>query len=1524
MARRPPDPLRIQVHLTSEAFDNTNDCLLEAVMRSLAYQRRGHRWARARVTVQDIVELRNELADYIEATPALMNRLHDTTADPAREIRMIRGRGNQIGQIAVMGLGFMLRERLLVLQDLSGGAHRRHELSRGWPHNYGEGALLPGADEDFTARALALNDQVPLYITHYYGAPKGKKKKDRVGADLPGHFQPVDVPLERALDDETRATRASLLVHADVAADRPIREGGGPPPPPYVIEAEVVEEAPSRKRSVTGAVKKPTKKKTKPPEELLPTVAAVEDEATTPVVDAPMPSEALPDLIPSTTVPTDPTPAPAALSHAERRAAIDARVAQRLAEKRAKHPVRLFSSRELRDLRAGMTSADFHDRWGAPRDHWYDYPNTFTNDWDGWMGAVHALDATVGIGNWDDHQFDHLVQGRESLSNWVLQTAYRVPGPGSSSSEDEGAQRFGKMARPAESSSSESDETPTGDPTPVAVTPAVEPTPLVPVAPLVIPPSPTPIVLPSPAPPALLPSPAPPIPVPAPRFVEDRPRAPYRNPNPSPPIRVEPPRPDQIREFRTALRDVFPDAVPTPQVQVPGMWRTLEGIRDRLFQRTREMYNPRQILEAAQRYAREYGPAGASAARALGEYAQAIRDQAAETAAETAHDLAHATSSVVGATMGMAVGSAETAIRSAVDARNAVVDRYEPPPPRPTPKPAAPSPPKPPATAAASSPPPKPSPKPKPAAPVVATEPVAEELIVRDDDDDTGYVPSAHTPSPKPAAPEPVPVALPLRRPWVMSPEPRGAPVAPLAIMRRHPDEVRRGILDALPRSPKPAARLPPQNPDWNPYLPSDGVLFRLPAPTPSPARRPETPAVGEHEESEHEQVARIVRSINAAKRRATQGPTRGGGRGGGGGGPRPRPRRDDSVPPLVPEDPLLTAEEGPRSGSETARDTVAGEDDGDETAMDTAAEVATDMDTALSGPEPPAPAPLYANTDRLVPAYPHVGQSRAERRAIRARMATHMPTYSGRRRTEVHLPSGTSTSDAHAELLVSRRLRRGINFSRVPGRKLRGRPRKTTTPGDLLKSKTRTRELQQDPVMSDDDVVVWTHRGEPTRGGAINRASITTYREYLEAVARYRATSEDPDLDPFNTVFLPGIRNTAQFQAFYRRDGKPMTMQKARDIRRQFTVKLRTRRRAMERVDAEDEAGGFLRDRRTEEAMMAEIMAEDEEEERKARVDRAVEEHDRERERLRVLREQEAEEARRAALLDSSSSTDPEVARRITREEQWELYGRRGNREERPVNPDALDRLGARLRGELPVMVRGRPGGRIDLTEVEPPGGIHLVGPAAAVRAVGLEPEKDSETSGSSAPPTPKPAAVPPVRRRVNVWVPGDPPKPKAKPAPAPRTTPPPLPPPITTESPSTELLPVAVVPRVREPTPVSDAMEMDDVDVGATDRVGEMPPDRLDTRIQLQALFRAIRQPFVDRGLWNLAQHLRAGGYMFADFIRDHGSTGDTGTDEYNYGHFLNARRLGLRYEPRLPPPPPRWRPDDPLPPRPPTPPE
>lgn len=1381
------DPLRIRVHTTSALTNNNNDCLFEAVMRSLYYQARGgrrHPWARRRVTAEDIVGLRNALADYIRGTPPLVALFADLGQNADREIRLIRGRGNQVGQTAIQGLALMLGERLLVLEDTTGGAHTTHRLGRGFPTVYGHLANAGGTPA-FTDLALRLDAQVPLYITYYQGEPD----PDDPDADIPGHFEPVDLPEERELADEVRVARADALVHAPVPRTLdPDPDDPPVPPPPYTIET-LGGRTRARTRSLSAGApskQKQPKKKTKVPVELLPSPQPTEEG--TPHV--PMPDAVLPDLATSTTTTRGRMTNEELRRHRMAREAETERIA---AEQRDKHPMRRYEKREMIQLRRGITTTHYQDTYGAPPAHWYDYRDTFTNDERGWQAAVATLDLTLGVGNWDDNQFDHLVQGRDSLSDWTLATVYRIePDEARGSSGDEETSRFSKAARvTVEEEEAEVEEEERTEPTPTPTpTPIETPTPT-PIAisptPVVLPisqPTPTPVVQPAPVQPSL---PLVPYLVSSPDITEThvpRTPAPHRPVLRPPNARIPLPRPEQIHAFREAIRNVFPEAPAVPNF-LPGMWRTMEDMRDRLFRHTREQLNPRQILEAARRYA----PAGASAYRALGEYAQAIQEQFADAASDTAALLASTGARAIGTGVGLAIGSAETALLSARDARNAVTDQYVPPPPRvpkpsPSPAPTRPSPPQPPPAA-------RPSPQPAPPAP--EPEPIPEPL--------------------------PEPVTRPLRRPLVVAPTAPPAVVVPTTV--RHPDEVIRGVLDGLHDPPRRNTRAttPSFNPEWDPTRPSDNTLTPPPlallAPTATPGPKPRAQplfAPSAHR-PEEDQVNNLFRRAQAAKRRALTVPP-------APSGPVPR-----EVPePLPVEEPLLTAEEDVGS--------VAG------SSLHTADEDETQMETAIDDPDPqpPGDAPLFEDTTRLVPAYPHVAGSREDRKRLRTNLRAHLPEYAGRRAPQVQLPSGTSTSDAQNDLLVARTLRRGISYSRVVGRKLRGRPRKMTTPGDLLKSKTRTRELQQDPATTDDDVVVYTQRGVPTRGGEPNRARITTYRQYRESLAAFRERREDPEFEPFNAIILHGIRNTEQFQRMY---GTRMTMTRARKLQRQFGVKLRTRRRAMEREAAQDEAQAELQDRRMVDDLMAEEDAEDERARVAERARRVAEEEE------RLRREEEEEAARRAEendlrLTSSSESTDPETARQNT------LRAMRAEHDARPKPPppDArtLDRLQQR------VLIRGRPGGTDDLVRGE--GGIL----AEAAAKAGLGPESDS---GSSAPPTPKP---PPVRRRATTWVPGrDPPKPKAKPAPKPAPTPPP-PSPVASPPPpvGAELLPVAVIPppEVHEEDAAEMAMEID-----TTDRVGEMPPDRIDTRIPRQAGFAAIRDTFVESGLWNRAQHLRRG---------------------------------------------------------------
>lgn len=125
--------LRIRVYPTARSTDARNNCFFEAVMRSIYYQvGPHHRYARRNPTPEDQAMLRNELADFVEASPGLLELWRivdaghaDAEAALADRLRNLREEGNQVGEETLLAMALYTNLRFLVLQDTTGGRDER-------------------------------------------------------------------------------------------------------------------------------------------------------------------------------------------------------------------------------------------------------------------------------------------------------------------------------------------------------------------------------------------------------------------------------------------------------------------------------------------------------------------------------------------------------------------------------------------------------------------------------------------------------------------------------------------------------------------------------------------------------------------------------------------------------------------------------------------------------------------------------------------------------------------------------------------------------------------------------------------------------------------------------------------------------------------------------------------------------------------------------------------------------------------------------------------------------------------------------------------------------------------------------------------------------------------------------------------------------------------------------------------------------------------------------------------------------
>lgn len=170
--------LRIRVYPTARSTDARNNCFFEAVMRSIYYQvGPHHRYARRNPTPEDQAMLRNELADFVEASPGLLELWRivdaghaDAEAALADRLRNLREEGNQVGEETLLAMALYTNLRFLVLQDTTGGAGRAYTTEHGWLRRYGDPDRVI---EGFQSQLERLDLMVPVYLHHHYGADGG-------------------------------------------------------------------------------------------------------------------------------------------------------------------------------------------------------------------------------------------------------------------------------------------------------------------------------------------------------------------------------------------------------------------------------------------------------------------------------------------------------------------------------------------------------------------------------------------------------------------------------------------------------------------------------------------------------------------------------------------------------------------------------------------------------------------------------------------------------------------------------------------------------------------------------------------------------------------------------------------------------------------------------------------------------------------------------------------------------------------------------------------------------------------------------------------------------------------------------------------------------------------------------------------------------------------------------------------------------------------------------------------------------
>lgn len=213
--------LNIHVHNTLTSTDDNNDCFFEAVMRSVYYQLDPyHAWARRKVSRADISNMRRYVADYIAGNPALTEMVAagvraegdiDESAYETvrmgvqRELASMARSGGQIGLITVLATALALNVRLVVLNDRSNGSAMEYTPFHGLPGRYMRYAL---PDHDDVMERL--DNAVPVYL-HYHYAYDANDPALRDAPELPGHYQPIEIPGIRDVDPTDRIVVAYTL-----------------------------------------------------------------------------------------------------------------------------------------------------------------------------------------------------------------------------------------------------------------------------------------------------------------------------------------------------------------------------------------------------------------------------------------------------------------------------------------------------------------------------------------------------------------------------------------------------------------------------------------------------------------------------------------------------------------------------------------------------------------------------------------------------------------------------------------------------------------------------------------------------------------------------------------------------------------------------------------------------------------------------------------------------------------------------------------------------------------------------------------------------------------------------------------------------------------------------------------------------------------------------------------------------------------------------------------------------------------
>lgn len=403
--------LRVVVLPTAHETDNRNACLFETVMRSLYYQlgSNGNPWAHPRPTLQDQLRLRRHVADFIRNSPDLIQALYVQIQDLPTEdwltrvpegrdrtdhefiegelqarLREIAEHGQQVDSLTVYATAMATGARLVVLNAETDAVGRMfHTMSHGFVRRYTESNNFPGLSD----LAKQLDQSLPVYI-HYHAAPDFGDALGPSGIRW-GHFQPIQTPRERQRGPEGRRIVADTLTDSDTGMRRSIKIVHQLEQDP-VSEGDVdydYNEAPDPREPVDA-----TDNATSSTTELLP---------------APTP---------------EPVPPPGYV--AKDKEYWRKRRAEREAEESAKvprtdeiEPFEYVQRREARQLIRGEANSMYRElhQQGPPLPWWH-YMDTYDDTPDGWLKAAATLDATRGAGTWDKRHLNHLIKGQASMS----------------------------------------------------------------------------------------------------------------------------------------------------------------------------------------------------------------------------------------------------------------------------------------------------------------------------------------------------------------------------------------------------------------------------------------------------------------------------------------------------------------------------------------------------------------------------------------------------------------------------------------------------------------------------------------------------------------------------------------------------------------------------------------------------------------------------------------------------------------------------------------------------------------------------------------------------------------------------------------------------------------------------------------------------------------------------------------------------------------------------------------------------